>query len=158
MRRLGTLRPPSGDARQDAIAALRWCMAGEGLTADKLSVLPPVLELPVVRAAVATAPPHHAPVVACRAVVDAARSLGGSVDARLLRTALGIDYEGDARNLTERRAAYGWVGDPRTLFDRECKMLEALVTLLGMPPDTTRPRVQEPGASPCRYCPTGKRP
>ena len=140
MRRLGTLRSRTGDPRLDAIAELRWCVAGEGLTADKLAVLPAVLGLPAVRAATEGVPVAGRPAVALGAVVAAARALGGSLDARLLRTALGIDYEGDARNLTERRAVFGWVGEPRTLYDRERKMLEALVTLLGAPPAGGGPR------------------
>lgn len=139
MNRLGRLRPPTGDVRQDAISELRWTMAGEGLTADKLAVLPAVLDLPVVRAALAGVPVEHRPAAAFRSVVAATRALGGSVDARLLRTALGVDYDGDARNLTERRAAFGWVGDPRTLYERERKMLEALVTVLGAPPVPAEP-------------------
>jgi hypothetical protein len=138
MRRLATLRAPTGDPRRDALAELRWAMAGEGLTADKVAVLRAVVDLPAVRDAVAGVPATHRPVAAFHAIVAAARGLGESVDARLLRAALGIGYDGDARNLTERRASFGWVGDPRTLYDREQKMAEALVTLLGAPPAPPR--------------------
>jgi hypothetical protein len=131
--RLGTLPKSTGEARRDAIAELRWSMAGEGLTADKLTWMPAVRALPAVAAAIAGVDPARQPTVAYGVLADAARALGGSVDARLLRTALGVDYDGDARNLTERRAAFGWVGDPRTIFDRERKMLGALVTTLGAP-------------------------
>ncbi|HWL36382.1 MAG TPA: hypothetical protein VNQ77_09315 [Frankiaceae bacterium] len=137
--RLGTLPKATGDARRDAIAELRWSMAGEGLTADKLTWMPAVRALPAVAAAVAGIAPAGQPAVAYGVIADAARALGGSVDARLLRTALGIDYDGDARNLTERRAAFGWVGDPRTIFDRERKMLGALVTTLGAPAGVPSP-------------------
>ena len=132
MARLG--RPtPTGDLRHDAIAELRWSMAGEGLTADKVTTMRAVLALPGVASAVAGVPAPGRPAAACAAVADAARSLGGSVDARLLRAALAVDYAGDARNLTERRAEFSWLGDPRTLFARERKMLGVLVTTLGAP-------------------------
>ena len=133
MARLGNLPPPTGDLRRDAIAELRWSMAGEGLTADKLTTMPAVRALPAVADVIADAPAAKQPAIAHEVVAEAVRSLGGSVDARLLRTALGIDYEGDARNLTERRVAFGWVGDPRTIYDRERKMLGVLVTTLGAP-------------------------
>ena len=124
---------PTGDLRRDAIAELRWSMAGEGLTVDKITTMRAVPALPVVAAATAAVAEPGRPAAAYAAVADAARSLGGSVDARLLRTALGVDYAGDARNLTERRAGFAWVGDPRTLFARERKMLGVLVTTLGAP-------------------------
>ena len=133
MRRLGNLPKPTGELRRDAIAELRWSMAGEGLTADKLTTMNAVRALPAVADSVAGVPDAKQPAVAYAAVADAARSLGRSVDARLLRAALGIDYDGDARNLTERREEFGWVGDPRTIFDRERKMLGVLVTTLGAP-------------------------
>lgn len=133
MGRLGSLPRPTGQLRRDAIAELGWSMAGEGLTADKLTTMPAVRALPAVADVVADVAEAKQPAVAYDVVAAAARSLGGSVDARLLRNALGIDYDGDARNLTERRAAFGWVGDPRTIYDRERKMLGALVTTLGAP-------------------------
>lgn len=128
---MARLPEATGELRRDAIAELRWAMAGAGLTADKLTAMRAVRSLPAVAAALAGVPAVRQPATALDVVVAAARSLGGSVDARLLRSALGVDYTGDARNLTERRAEFGWVGDPRTLYDRERKMLGALVTTLG---------------------------
>lgn len=136
---------PTGDLRRDAIAELRWSMAGEGLTADKMATMRAVPLLPGVAAAVATVPAPGRPAASYAAVADAARSLGASVDARLLRTALAIDYAGDARNLTERRAEFTWVGDPRTLFERERKMLGVLATTLGAPTSMPYP---DPAAEP----------
>lgn len=137
MRRMDRLPEPTGDLRADALAQLQWAMAFEGLTADKLSVMPAVLELPVVHNATADVPQAARLVSACRAIVEAARELGDSLHARILRTALAIDCDSDARNLTARRREFDFVGDLRTIRGIETRMLEALVTALGAPPTTT---------------------
>ena len=131
------LPEPTGDLRTDALAQLRWAMAFEGLTADKLSVMPAVLKLPVVHDATVDVPQAGRLVSAYRTVVEAARELGDSLHARILRTALAIDCDSDARNLTARRREFDFVGDLRTIRGIETRMLEALVTALGAPPTTT---------------------
>ncbi len=129
--RLGKFPSATGDLRTDAVRELRWAMAGEGLTPDKLRVMEAVLELPVVADAIAGVPDSRRPTVAYGVVADAARALGASLPQQVLRTALAIDYEGQARNLTERRALYTSFRDAHTLYYIEQRMLEALVTALG---------------------------
>ncbi len=134
--------PPAGDPRADAVAELRWAMSGPGLSPDKLPLLKTVLSLPVLLAAMERAEGRPAMVAAYEAVADAARQLGNTPDARLLRAGLAVDYGGDARHLTLRRAEFrdqhNASGSPsvlpdsdRSLYDVETRMLGALVTLLG---------------------------
>ena len=150
MKRMDRLPEPTGDLRADALAQLRWAMAFEGLTADKLSVMPAVRELPVVHNATADVPQSERLVSAYRAIVEATRELGDSLHARILRTALAIDCASDARNLTARRREFDFVGDLRTIRGIETRMLEALVTALGAPPATTAVRAdaEYPGEDP----------
>lgn len=150
--RAGRFPAPTGDPRKDAIDQLRWSMGGAGLTVGKVPHMAAVLALPQVAAAVAAVPAPAGPAAALDAVVAAARGLGQGVQARLLRSSLGVDYDGGGRNLTARRAEFlaahnaaarangsrAFVGDsPRAAYDVEAEMLGALVTALGAPPGVT---------------------
>lgn len=137
--RIGRLPPSTGDLRTDAIAELRWARRGEGLTVDKLTQMPAVLDLPVVREALAGVPEARRPAAAYRAVREAARALGNSLHARMLRAALGIDDESGARNLSERRAQFKSFNEARTIYDVENRMVDALVTALGGLAEARRP-------------------
>jgi len=129
--RLGKFPKATGDVRTDSMRELRWAMSGEGLTPDKLPLMNATLSLPVVRAALASVPEGRWPVRAYDMVCESARSLGGGLPARALRSALAIDYAGTARNLSDRRAEFSDQRDPHTLYYIEQRMLGALVTALG---------------------------
>ena len=97
MPRDGRFPAPTGDVRADARRELRWAMGGSGLTVDKVTRLRTVLSLPIVSAAMDEVAPERAAVAAFAVIVGAARDLGGSVQARLLRAALGVDSRAMAR-------------------------------------------------------------
>src|SRR4051794_20972412 len=98
--RLGKFPTATGDVRADSIRELRWAMAGEGLTPDKLRMMQSTLALPLLRASQSDVPEGAWPVRAYGVICDAARGLGGGLPARALRSALAIDYAGAARNLS----------------------------------------------------------
>lgn len=149
--RAGRLPERTGEVRADALRQLRWAMGGDGLTVDKVPLMSAVLELPGVAAALRGVPDPSAPAVALEVVRTAARSLGETVHARLLRTSLAIDYTGDAKDLTARRTEFvtahndaaranggrNVLGETsRAVYDVEQRMLGALVTALGAPVGT----------------------
>jgi len=153
--RLGKFPKATGDVRTDSMRELRWAMSGEGLTPDKLPLMNATLSLPVVRAALASVPEGRWPVRAYDMVCESARSLGGGLPARALRSALAIDYAGTARNLSDRRAEFSDQRDPHTLYYIEQRMLAALVTALGgvsgqpqTPPATAPPADPPAGPQP----------
>ncbi|MDQ1699809.1 MAG: hypothetical protein QOG34_1672, partial [Frankiaceae bacterium] len=129
--RLGKFPTSTGDVREDSLRELRWAMSGEGLTPDKLQLMRATLSLPVVRAALANVAEDARPARGYEVIRDAARALGGGLPARALRSALAIDYTGDARNLSDRRIELADQRDPHTLYYIEQRMLGALVTALG---------------------------
>lgn len=149
MRRAGRFPVATGDIRVDARRELRWAMGGCGLTPDKVAAMTTVLALPEVRAACA-ASPHPVAATAFDAIVAAARALGGSVQARMLRVALAVDYDGKGKDLTSRRAEFVRTHNdavradgrrdvlpesPRAAFEVENELLDSLVTILGAPPE-----------------------
>jgi tetratricopeptide (TPR) repeat protein len=166
--RLGRLPARTGDPRADAVSQLRWAMAGAGLTIEKLLVMDAVRGLPVVAAAVSAADPDAAPRVALDAVVGAVRDLGDGLYARLLRNALAVDYSGSAKDLTGRRVDFVREHNDaaraagsrnvrpetaRALYDIEQRVIEQLVTALGVPPPgacsvASAPRAVERRAAP----------
>jgi hypothetical protein len=139
-------------------------MGGAGLTVDKVPHMSALLALPQVASGVAAVPEAARPAAAWRVVVAAARDLGQGVQARLLRSSLGVDYDGAGRNLTARRAEFlaahnataratgsrTFVGDSaRAAYDVETEMLGALVTVLGAPAGVA-PRAVHPSSHPWR--------
>jgi tetratricopeptide (TPR) repeat protein len=146
--RLGRLPPSTGDLRSDALGELRWAMASTGLTIEKLLVMESVLQLPVIAAALDGVEPAAAPRAALDALMTAARGLGDGPQARLLRNALAIDYDGSGKDLTARRIEFvrnhndaaraagsrNFLPETtRALYAIEQQVLESLVTALGAP-------------------------
>ncbi len=161
---------PSGDLRADAVQELRWSMAGPGLTLDKLATMESVLALPVLAAAMRRSGDQPALVSAYDALCDASRRLGNALHPRVLRNALGVDYDGDAKDLTARRMEFirrhndaeqsggNVIGEsPRALYDIEARMLDALVTRLGAPVDQPAPpaRAADPATGAQQYLDEG---
>lgn len=161
--RVGRLPVRGGDLRTDAIAQLRWAMAGAGLTVDKVALMSAVRDLPVVAEATSAAPSPSRPAAAYDAVVAAANDIGDGLHARMLRNALGIGYRGSGKNLTARREEFAaehnaavreaggknYVPDTtRAAYTVEQEMLGALVTALGAPPGA---RSTQPATAPLAW-------
>ncbi len=148
MNRAGRFPPPTGDPHRDAVRELRWAMGGAGLTLDKLPLMTSVLSLPLVRTALQDVAPEYLPQAGFDTVAGTARRLGDTLHARILRTALAVDYAGDGKDLTARRLEFtrrhnetarqrgdaNEIGESmRTIYAAEQRMLDALVTALGVP-------------------------
>lgn len=157
--RLGKLQARTGDPRADAIAELRWGMAGAGLTIEKLAEMEAVRRLPVIAASLSGVPHAARPKVAYDALCEAVRALGDGLYARFFRNSLAVDYSGAAKDLTARRDQYVQAhndeagrNDSRNVLPLtnrahhkiEQKMLESLVTALGAPPGAGEPATTWP--------------
>ncbi len=135
----GRFPEPTGDVRLDAARQLRWAMGGAGLTVDKLARMSAVLGLPAIRDAMDGVPPEFGPQAAYEALQQAVRALGDGPQARALRSALGIDYAGNGKDLGGRRREFIELNDmaatERTMYSMERRMAGALLIALGAPPD-----------------------